>query len=102
MRNILVEYTPASVRVASEDFTDQTGSPTRRSKTRAEDDFYPSSDNHFGHDASWEDLLGCHQAVRDALLEGVERHLLPRRPVLLDPVRKQIAAEHVAHPARGG
>src|SRR6185369_2292341 len=60
------------------------------------------SDNDLRHDARWEELLRLHVAMGDALLIGVERHLLPCRPVLIDAVRKEIAAEKIAHAARVG
>src|SRR6266550_6803974 len=59
------------------------------------------SDDDLRHDARREELLGLHLPMRDPLLMRVERHLFPRRPILLNPIEKQVA-EHVAHPARVG
>src|SRR5690349_10712281 len=60
------------------------------------------SDDYLRHDACGEEFLRLHVPVGDALLIGVERHLLPRGPVFLDAVRKEIAAEEIAHAASVG
>src|SRR5215470_17400541 len=55
---------------------------------------------HLDHHAFRENLLHLGMAMRDALLVHIAQELLEGRAVLLDPERKRIAAEHVAHAAR--
>src|SRR5688572_13914223 len=56
-----------------------------------------TSDDHFRHDSFRKHVVRRHFAVRDALLKRVARHLFPRGPVLLDPVRKQVSTHQLPH-----
>ena len=57
-------------------------------------------DFHRRHDAGGENVFRLGELVRDALLVRIAQEQFQRRPVGLDAVGKQIAAEHLPH-ARG-